>query len=138
MTLGMVLLPYRTHRSTQSLGLNRSLKSYGGTIYRKSCLTGNHILYHKGGVTRPIYLNPSSYRSARMPEKAIRMDKSNAMNEILTLLNEDGVMIPGGRAHAIIIEYMNFKIDRMGPEEALADVIHTKDHLVAQIHQMSM
>ena len=66
------------------------------------------------------------------------MDKSNAMNKIMTLLNEDGLMMPGGRAHGIVMEYMSFKIDRMGPEEALEDVRHTKEHLVAQIHQMAM
>ena len=66
------------------------------------------------------------------------MDKSNAMNEILKLLNEDGLMIPGGKAHGIITEYMNFKIDRMGPEKALEDVRYTKEHLLAQIHRMAM
>lgn len=66
------------------------------------------------------------------------MDKSNAMNEIMTLLNADGLMKPGDRAHRIVIEYMNFKIDRMGPEQALEDVRHTREHLVAQIHQMAM
>ena len=66
------------------------------------------------------------------------MDRSNAMNKIMTLLNEDGQMIPGSRAHGIVMEYMNFKIDRLGPEEALKDVSQTKAHLVAQIHQMSM
>lgn len=65
------------------------------------------------------------------------MDKSNAMNEILTLLNEDGLMMPGGKAHGIITEYMNFKIDRMGPEKALEDVRYTKEHLLAQIHRMA-
>jgi len=66
------------------------------------------------------------------------MDKSNAMNEILALLNEDGLMMPGGKAHGIITEYMNFKIDRMGPEKALEDVRYTKEHLLAQIHRMAM
>jgi hypothetical protein len=66
------------------------------------------------------------------------MDKSNAMNEIMTLLNEDGLMMPGGKAHGIITEYMNFKIDRMGPEKALEDVRYTKEHLLAQIHRMAM
>jgi hypothetical protein len=66
------------------------------------------------------------------------MDKSKAMIRIMTILNEDGLMIPGGRAHAIVTEYMNFKIDRMGPEEALADVMHSKEHLVAQIQQMAV
>ena len=65
------------------------------------------------------------------------MDKSNALSKIMTMLNEDGLIVPGGRAHEIITEYMNFKIDRMGPEGALEDVRHTKDHLVAQIHQMA-
>lgn len=66
------------------------------------------------------------------------MEKSNAMRKIMAMLNEDGLMIPGGRAHEIVTAYMNFKIDRMGPEEALEDVRHTKEHLVAQIHQMAM
>jgi hypothetical protein len=66
------------------------------------------------------------------------MDKSKAMTKIMALLNKDGLMIPGGRAHGIVTEYMNFKIDRLGPEEALADVMHTKEHLVAQIQQMEM
>ncbi len=66
------------------------------------------------------------------------MDKSNAMVRIMTILNEDGLMVPGDRAHAIVTEYMNFKIDRMGPEEALKEVRHTKAHLVAQIQQMAV
>jgi hypothetical protein len=66
------------------------------------------------------------------------MDKTNAMNEIMTLLNEDGLMMPGGKTHGIITEYMNFKIDRMGPEKALEDVRYTKEHLLAQIHRMAM
>ena len=104
-------------------------------------MTDNNILYHNGAIHTLIYLNLPSCRNLRMervPEKAIMMDKSNAMIKIMTILNEEGLMTPGGRAHAIVTEYMNFKIDRMGPEEALEDVMHTKDHLVAQIHQMSM
>lgn len=66
------------------------------------------------------------------------MDKSNAMNAIMTLLDEDGILMPGGRAHGIVTEYMNFKIDRMGPEKALEDVRHTREHLVAQIRQMTV
>ena len=58
----------------------------------------------------------------RMLEKAIMMDKTNAMNRIMTLLNEDGLMLPGGKAHEIVKEYIGFKIDRMGPERALEDV----------------
>ena len=65
------------------------------------------------------------------------MDKSNAMKAIMTLLNEDGLMLPGGKAYEIVREYIAFKIDRMGPDRALEDVRYTKDHMVAQIHQLS-
>ncbi|BBO76961.1 hypothetical protein DSCW_43780 [Desulfosarcina widdelii] len=66
------------------------------------------------------------------------MDRSNAMKAIMALLNEDGLIIPGCRAYEIVTEYIAFKIDRMGPERALEDVKHTKEHMVAQIHQMAM
>lgn len=60
------------------------------------------------------------------------------MVAIMSLLNEGGLMIPGGRAHKIISEYIAFKIDRMGPEKALEDVRLTKEHIVAQIHQLAV
>ena len=63
-------------------------------------------------------------------------DRSSVMVAIMSLLNEDGLMIPGGRAYKIISEYIAFKIDRMGPEKALEDVRLTKEHIVAQIHQL--
>jgi len=66
------------------------------------------------------------------------IDRSSAMDAIMSLLNEDGLMIPGNRTHQIVAEYIAFKIDRMGPESALEDVRLTKDHMIAQIHQMSM
>jgi hypothetical protein len=117
------------------------LKTHQSTIYGKRFLTDDNILYHDGGNFKLTHFNPYSCRYARpdrVPEKAIMMDKSNAMIEIMTMLNEDGLMMPGCRAHEIVTEYMNFKIDRMGPEKALEDVRHTKEHLVAQIHQMAM
>ena len=66
------------------------------------------------------------------------MDRSNAMNAIMALLNEDGLIVPGGKTYDILTEYIAFKIDRMGPEKALEDVRHTKEHMVAQIHQMAI
>ena len=66
------------------------------------------------------------------------MDRSNAIKTIMTLLNEDGLILPGGKAHEIMTEYIAFKIDRLGPEKALEDVRLTKEHMVAQIHQMAM
>ena len=66
------------------------------------------------------------------------IDRSNAMKAIMSLLNEDGLIVPGGKTHDILTAYIAFKIDRMGPEKALEDVRHTKEHMVAQIHQMAM
>ncbi len=66
------------------------------------------------------------------------MDKPNAMHAIMTMLNEDGLIEPGGQTHKIITEYITFKIDRMGPEKALEDVRQTKEHMKAQIHQMAI
>ena len=66
------------------------------------------------------------------------MEKSNAMQAIMTLLNEDGLLVPGDRTHKILMEYITFKIDRLGPEKALEDVRQTQDHMKAQIHQMTI
>ena len=104
-------------------------------------MTEINILYNDGGIIRPIHLNPPSNRYLRtewIPQKGFMMDRSAAMFEIMTILNEAGRLIPGDRAHGIVTEYMNFKIDRMGPEKALEDVRHTKEHLVAQIQQLAM
>ena len=66
------------------------------------------------------------------------MDRSDAMAEIMTILNEAGRLIPGDRPFRIVTDYIEFKIDRLGPEKAIQDVMSTKDHLVAQIEQMTM
>ena len=64
------------------------------------------------------------------------MNRADALNEIMTLLNEAGRLIPGERPFRIVTDYIEFKIDRLGPEKALQDVINTKDHLLAQISQL--
>lgn len=66
------------------------------------------------------------------------MDRSDAMAEIMTILNETGRLIPGDRPFRIVTDYIEFKIDRLGPEKAIQDVMNTKDHLVAQIKQMTI
>lgn len=66
------------------------------------------------------------------------MDRSSAIDTIMALLNEGGLMTPGSKAHEIVSAYIAFKIDRLGPEKALEDVQLTKDHMLAQIHQMAM
>ena len=66
------------------------------------------------------------------------MNRSEAIMEIMAILNETGLLIPGKRPFRIVTDYIEFKIDRLGPEKALQDVRNTKDHLVAQIEQMMM
>ena len=73
-----------------------------------------------------------------MVEKATMMDRSNAADAIMALLNEDGLLEPGERAHQIVSEYIAFKIDRLGPEKALEDVRLSLGHMVAQIQQMAV
>lgn len=66
------------------------------------------------------------------------MDRSDALKAILTLLDEGGRLIPGERPFKIVSDYIEFKIDRLGPEKAIQDVINTKDHLVAQIDRLTV
>ena len=66
------------------------------------------------------------------------MNRSDALREIMTLLNEAGRLIPGERPFRIVTDYIEFKIDRLGPEKAIQDVINTKDHLVAQIERLTV
>ena len=66
------------------------------------------------------------------------MERSDAMIEIMTILNAEGKLIPGERPFRIVTDYIEFKIDRLGPEKAIQDVINTKDHLVAQIERLTV
>lgn len=63
------------------------------------------------------------------------MNKFQAMARIMTLLNEDGCLKPGSRAYKIVRKMVGAKIDRLGPEGALMQVMDTKAHLIAQIRQ---
>ena len=65
------------------------------------------------------------------------MDKSQAMVEIMIILNKNGRLNSGNKAFEIVRGYISFKIDRLGPEKALQDVRDTSDHLVAQIERMT-
>lgn len=63
------------------------------------------------------------------------MNKFQAMARIMTLLNEDGFLKPGSRAYKIVRQMVGAKIDRLGPEAALVQIMDTKAHLIAQIRQ---
>jgi hypothetical protein len=66
------------------------------------------------------------------------MSKSQAIAEALSILNEDGLMMPGDTAYRIVVRTIASQIDQLGPEAALEQVRDTKAHLLSQIHQMCM
>ena len=66
------------------------------------------------------------------------MSKSQAISEALSILNEDGLLMPGDTAYRIVVRTIASQIDRMGAVAALQQVRDTKPHLLAQIHQMCM
>ena len=71
-------------------------------------------------------------------EEGDQMSKSQAISEALSMLNEDGLLMPGDAAYRIVVRTIASQIDRLGAVEALQQVRDTKHHLQAQIHQMCM
>jgi hypothetical protein len=63
------------------------------------------------------------------------MNKFQAMVRIMSLLNEDGFLRPGSYEYKVVRKMVGAKIDRLGPEGALVQVMDTKAHLIAQIRQ---
>ncbi len=66
------------------------------------------------------------------------MNKFQAMAQIMTLLNEDNFLKPGSHVYKLVRSMVSDKIDRLGPEGALVQVMDTKAHLLAQIKQFVM
>jgi len=54
------------------------------------------------------------------------------------LLNEDGLLKPGSPVYKIVRKMISDKIDRLGPEAALGQVMDRKSHLLDQIKIMNM
>jgi hypothetical protein len=63
------------------------------------------------------------------------MNKFQAMARIMSLLNEDSFLKPGSQEYKIVRKMVGAKIDRLGPEGALVQVMDTQAHLIAQIKQ---
>lgn len=61
------------------------------------------------------------------------MNKVQAMARIMMFLNENGVLEPGSRKYKIVRRMVSSKIDRLGPEGAMVQIMDTKAHLLAQI-----
>lgn len=64
------------------------------------------------------------------------MNKLQAMAHIMALLNEDNRLEPGSRKFQIVRKMVAFKIDRLGPEGALTQILDTRAHLLAQIEMI--
>ena len=66
------------------------------------------------------------------------MNKFQAMAQIMMLLNENGLLIPGSHVTKTVRKMVSAQIDRLGPEAALAHVMDTKADLLAQIKVMRL
>jgi hypothetical protein len=66
------------------------------------------------------------------------MNKFQAMARIMAILNEGGQLKPGTQEYKIARKLVSGKIDRLGPEAALAQVEKWRGHLLDQIKIMDM
>lgn len=66
------------------------------------------------------------------------MNKFQAMAQIMTLLNEDGLLKPGSQIHKRVRTMISQKIDNLGPEAAMVHVMNSKAELLDQIKILCM
>ena len=64
------------------------------------------------------------------------MNKFQAMARIMAILNKDGQLKPGTREYKVARELASAKIERLGPEKALAQVEKWRGHILDQIKMM--
>jgi hypothetical protein len=64
------------------------------------------------------------------------MNKFQAMARIMAILNQDGKLKPGSREYKIARKIVSSKIDRLGPEAALAQANKWRGHILDQIKMM--
>ena len=58
------------------------------------------------------------------------MNKVQAMARIMVLLNENGLLKPGSKVYKAVRKMASDKIDRLGPDTALLQIIEKKDQLL--------
>ena len=61
------------------------------------------------------------------------MNRFQAMAKIMRMLTEDGSLKPGSREYKTARKLITRKIDRLGPDAALIQVVDRKPHLLEQI-----
>ena len=66
------------------------------------------------------------------------MNKLQAMARIMTLLNDGDLLTPGSEVYKTVRQMAADKIDRLGPEAALAQVMDRKTQLLEQIRMLAM
>ena len=66
------------------------------------------------------------------------MNKFQAMAQIMLLLNEDGLLRPGSHVYQTVRRVISDKIDRLGPDAALVDVVDGKLQILDQIKILAM
>lgn len=66
------------------------------------------------------------------------MNKFQAMAKIMVVLNEDGLLRPKSHSYRIVRKMVSDKIDRLGPELALEQVLDRKADLLAKIKILCM
>jgi len=66
------------------------------------------------------------------------MNKFQAMAQIMLLLNEDGLLRPGSRVYHTVRRMVSDKIDRLGPDAALENVVDGKTQLLDRIKILAM
>ena len=60
------------------------------------------------------------------------------MAQIMLLLNEDGLLKPGSHVYQTVRRMISDKIDRLGPDAALVDVVDGKLKILDQIKILAM
>jgi hypothetical protein len=66
------------------------------------------------------------------------MNKFQAMAQIMLLLNEDDLLRPGSHVYQTVRKMISDKIDRLGPDAALEQIMDRKSHLLHQIKILDM
>jgi hypothetical protein len=72
------------------------------------------------------------------PKKINPMNKVQAMARIMVLLNENGLLKPGSRVYKAVRKMASDKIDRLGPDAALLQIMDRKNHVLDQIRMLNI
>lgn len=66
------------------------------------------------------------------------MNKVQAMARIMVLLNESGLLKPGSSVYKSVRKMASDKIDRLGPDAALLQIMDGKEQVLEQIRMLNM